>query len=359
MTVGRISAIAGVLLGLGGALSVTPLLAEDFPEASAAAQTSITQGFRQSSLPLLRRVAGDGPEASGAALLGALCPSPCSSATTGNLGSVREVSDSSWSLRIVGDGTGAEFRNFEVGKRAHALAKDEGQKASAESLVRLARAYISEKLASVIVMGPEEKLVPLRADYRIEAGQDLKTLQSARSVVASRVVFGRTIQDVPIVGGGSTLVLTFANDGALESFQYDWPKYEIAGRAPVVGIEDIVGRVQRVTALRMGIPMTASSGAISKGHWPNYELELMQNAVLQKLDCGFYDPGFIAREATAPVQPGCVYRIMARSEEGSRTGLSGAVPGAALIEPDPGWTEAVALRGPRIREKPAPPGPAQ
>jgi hypothetical protein len=330
----------------------SPVLADDFPETSAAAQYSMTRGFRQSSLPLLRRLGGDGPDSVSAALLGKLCPNPCANAITRNPGSFREITSGSWSLQILGDGTGARFRNLDVGRRTHSLAEDESQKASGESLIRLGQAYISENLASVIVLGTEERLVPSRTDYRIEAGQDLRTQQVTRTVVANRIVFGRLIRGVPVVGGGSAVVLTFANDGALESFQYDWPKYEIANPVSVVDIGGILDRVQKVVGLRMGIPISSSPRALPRGQGPGYDVELTRNTVLQKLECGYYDPGFVAREPGAPVQPGCVYKVLARSESGTRMGIAGAIPGTALIEPDAGWREAVTLRGPGAGEKP-------
>jgi hypothetical protein len=36
------------------------------------------------------------------------------------------------------------------------------------------------------------------------------------SVAANRVVFGRTLNGVLVVGNGSTVVVTFANDGSME-----------------------------------------------------------------------------------------------------------------------------------------------
>ena len=55
----------------------------------------------------------------------------------------------------------------------------------------------------MIVLGPDEELVPVRTDYRIEVGQDLTTGEVLESVVANRIVFGRTLEGVPVFDGGN------------------------------------------------------------------------------------------------------------------------------------------------------------
>jgi hypothetical protein len=348
-----LAALFGFGMSLGG-----PAIGQELPDLRAAAQFSITQGFKQSSLPLLRRLGGDAPDAVTAALVEKLCAGPCPSLIRRAPGNLLEVTNGNWSLQVLGDGAAARFRDVEVGKRAHSLAREDAQKTSAESLVRAAHDYISANLASVIVLGPEERLVPLRTDYRIEAGQDLKIQKVTRSVVANRVVFGRTIRDIPIVGGGSKVVLTFANDGSLESFQYDWPKYETGSARPVVNLAGIVERMQRVVGLRMGVPASMFSAREPKGQGPGYGIELIKGAVLQRLECGLYDPGFAARDTSAPVQPGCVYNVVSQGDAGGRVGLTGAVPGAVRIEPDARWPESVMLRDAGAGE-PVVPGPSR
>jgi hypothetical protein len=171
-------------------------------------------------------------------------------------------------------------------------------------------------------------------------------------------VFGGTIRGVPVVGGGGRVVFTFANDGALESFQYDWPQYQIDNPRTVVAIADILDRVQAVIGDRMGVP-TSPTTRVPKGEGRTYAVELMPNTVLQKLECGYYDPGVLAREAAAVVQPGCVYHVVHQSDDGRRAGFAGAVPAAAQIEPDPGWREAVFLRGPSPSQPPLLPAPSR
>jgi hypothetical protein len=345
-------AVGFLVLGTG----VAP--AQDLPQTSEAALYSITRGFRQTSLPLLQRLGTREPDAVSAALVEKLCPAPCANLNRRAAGTKLEVASGDWSVQVIGDGTAARYENIEVGKRLHSTGRDPSQKTSSEALERAGRAYIEANLASVITLGLDEQIVPTRIDYRFEAGLDLGTQQTTRAVVANRIVFGRTIRGVPVVGGGARVVLTFANDGALESFQYDWPQYQVGSPRSVVAHADILDRVQAVIGDRMGVP-TSPTTRVSKSQGPTYTVELMQNTVLQNLECGYYDPGVLSREATAPVQPGCVYHVVHQSDNGKRAGFAGAVPAAAQIEPDPGWREAIFLRGPGPSQQPLVPGPSR
>jgi hypothetical protein len=351
--------VVGATFVFGTVLGTDDAYGEDFPQASEAARTSITQGFKQRSLPLLRRVGAGEPDVVSAGLVENLCPSPCSPPSTRSPGNMLQVIGTNWSLQVLGDGTAARFRDLGVGKRAHTLAKDLSRKTSAPALERTGREFIAAKLASVIVLGPEEELVPVRIDYRVEGIQNVKTRETTHSVVANRIVFGRTLRGIPIVGGGSTVILTFANDGSLESFQYDWPKYQIANMRPVVSIEEILERMQRVIGFRMGIPTSTFLARLPPTAVPPSGIELSKNTQLKSLECGYYDPGFGARDANAPVQPGCVYHVVSKSEDGIRSAFSGAVPAATRIEPDATWPEADMLLGARPGEKPVVPGPSR
>jgi hypothetical protein len=329
---------------------------QDFPQTSAAARSSVVHGFKQSSLPLLHRFASSDPAAVSTALVEKLCTTPCPHPRVRTPGNMLEVTNGDWSLQILGDGTSARFQDSAVGKRAHSLAEMDSDRTTASALEQAGRKFIASKLASVIILGPEEELVPVRTDYRIEGGYNVKTRETTRSVVANRIVFGRTTGGVPIVGGGSTVVLTFANDGSLESFQYDWPKYGATTVRAVVNVEEILRRVQKVVGMRTGVPIANPSARAPKDEGPTYAVELTKNTILRKLECGYYDPGFLVRTPNAAVQPGCVYHAVSQGEDGTRSGVAGAVPGAAQIEPDAAWPEAVVLRGPSPNEKPIVPG---
>jgi hypothetical protein len=354
----RLCFAAGAPFVMGAVLAGSVVWGQDLPQTSADAHLSITHGFEQSSLALLRRVAFGPLDSVSGELLNKLCPAPCPDVSKSSPGNMIKFNTSHWSLELLGDGTAARYQNLDALKGPHALLKAYTQRSQATELEQAGHNFITSKLSSLITLGTDEKLVPVRTDYRIEGSYNLKTGDTNRSVVANRIVFGRTIHGVPIVGGGSTVVLTFTNDGSLESFRYDWPRYELADARSVVTIEELLSRVQRVVGMRAGVPLAASPPKVSPGNGATYTIDLMKNTVLRKLECGYYDPGFTARETRAVVQPGCVYHAVFQNEEGTRAAFAGAVPGTAQIELDASWAESVMLRGPQPSDKPSVPGSA-
>ena len=330
---------ASALCVFGATLAGNTASAEDFPRTTAAAERSVTQGFNQASLPLLSRDVTANSGAVSAALLKKLCPAPCSNQITNSQGNMLRVTGDHWALEIIGDGTSARFRDLQVERGAHSLAKLPAQKMSAAVLEKSGLAFIASKLASVIVLEPGEELVPVRTDYRIEGGEDAQTREITRSVVANRIVFGRTLNGVPVVGGGSTVVLTFANNGSVESFGYDWPKYQTANLQTVVDIAEVLHRVQKVVGAREGVQAPTFSAKVPKSAGAVYPVTLAKDTVLEKLECGYYDPGVVARDENAPVQPGCIYHAVYQGQHGIRQGFAGAVPAGAQFEPDAAWVE--------------------
>jgi hypothetical protein len=264
--------------------------AEDFAAKAALKQTSMTQGFTQATLPVLHRVTGIAPQIK-------VCT-----------GCVFSVS---------ADASAADFRDPSVEAKAHSLAKPLEQKMSLKALDQAGRKFISSNLAGAISLAPGEEMVPLSTDYRVEGEQDLSTGKVTRNVVANRVVFGRTINGVSVVGNGSTVVVTFANDGSVESFHYDWPKYEVEISAPqsMAVASTLLDRVEQVVG-----PSTK----------------------LQTLQCGYYDPG--AGSGHSQVQPGCLYHAVFTDTTGVRQGYSGAVPGGLQFEADAKWKESQLLK---------------
>jgi hypothetical protein len=156
------------LIAIMAGTGVAP--AQDLPATSEAALYSITRGFRETSMPLLRRQAMRDSGTVGAALLEKLCPRPCANLSRRAAGNKLELAYADWSLQVMGDGTAAHYQNLEVGKRMHSIGRDPAQKMSEEELVRAGRAYIEANLASVTTLGPDEQIVPTRVDYRIEGG---------------------------------------------------------------------------------------------------------------------------------------------------------------------------------------------
>ena len=338
----NLSSIVSALLIMGAVyMNSATGRAADFPQAAANAQFSAVHGFKDSTLPRLRR--GVSTDAGiTAALVDKLCAAPCSTQSDTGEGDSHRIKSDHWSLQVAGDGSWARFRDHEVEARAHSLEQDPAKKMSADALEKRGRSFVADKLSSAITLDAEEELVPVRTDYRFEGGQDVNTGEVTSSIVANRIVFGRTLYGVPVVGGGSTVVVTFANDGSVESFQYDWPKYEIQQYQNVLSASEILRRVQTVIGARGILPPTISLAA-SGSEKTAYPIALSADTTLEKLECGYYDPGAGILATGAQIQPGCVYHAVYQGQNGMRQGLAGAVPAGVQFEPDPAWPEAVAL----------------
>jgi len=334
-------AASAVLAASAMMIASSTARAEELPQTKAQQQFSVTQGFRDSALPVLHRAGTVEQNKVGSALIAKL-----------GLGSAEQSSKredtlrltgKQWSLDVTADGSGVDYRDAAVEARAHSLGKPLSEKMSAAELEQKGRAFIAAKLASQIVLGADEQLVAVRADYRTEGGQDLATGEISHAVVASRIVFGRTLHGVPVVGNGSKVILTFINDGSLESFRYDWPKYQAADSQNLIAAGEILSRVQKVIGARSDVAAPTSGVTVPSSEGEAYPVELTPNTKLQALECGYYDAGSFATHTTQSVQPGCTYRAVSQDSNGMRAGYAGAVPAAARFQQDAAWLETQIL----------------
>ena len=268
------------------------------------------------------------------------------------------VMSSTWQLDVFADGSGAEYVDRAAMARAHALRAAPQNAPTAATLEAAGRRFIARTLSKVIVLHPGERLVPEASAARTETDVRTDGTRRTDAVVANRIVFTREIDGLPVVGAGSKVTITFLNDGSLESFRYDWPAYAKTRRlqAPVPSRE-IYGRLQRVMNVRAEVAptrpigMPATSSAIAS-------LPLSTSTRLERLACGYYDPGFGSRDPRAPVQIGCYYHILHYQGAGNlitAAGYSGAVPAAIIAETDAYWPEAMLLQNLHLRGLPAAP----
>lgn len=335
-------ALVGTVASIAATASAT---AAELPASTAAAAFSINHGFAQTSLSAQRRLAAGAAADVSTALIRNACGARCAQqAVTRRPGALR-ISGSDWSLDVSADGTAARFADLAVLRGRFAQGRDVARKLPATTLESTGRAIIASKLSSAIVLGAYDELVPLRTDYLIAGLQNVKTHVVTRSVIANRITFGRRLRGVPVVGGGSTVSLTFANSGALESWRYDWPRYAAASAAsqPLVNVRTIVQRVNRVLLARRSDGRTPAGARSISGKIQANAPSGKAGAALQKLECGYFDPGIGGSAATGLVQPGCVYHVVARDADGFRQGYAGAVPGGASFTRDPGWVESAII----------------
>jgi hypothetical protein len=334
--------LASAVLAASAMIPGIAARAEDLPRTKAHQQLSVTQGFSDPAPAVLQRTGAADPNTVSAAVMEKLRPASAYQST--KVGSRLRITGTQWSLEVAGDGSAAEYHDLAVEAQAHSLGKPLSAEMSAAELEQRGRAFIASNLASQIVLGTEEELIAVRADYRTEGGQDFAGGEISQAVVANRIVFGRTLHGVPVVGNGSKVILTFTNDGSLESFRYDWPAYQVAATQTVVDAGEILSRVQRVISARNGVAAPRSGVLVPSRERAAYPVELTPNTQLQTLDCGYYDAGSRARQ-TQSVQPGCTYLAVSQDTNGMRAGYAGAVPAGAQFALDAAWLETQILGG--------------
>lgn len=327
-------------IAAGIMLSSTAAQAEDLPQTQIRQQTAVSQGLGVTSLPVLQRGSAASQTEVSNALIQKLRPLSAHQSTNDAAGTLRTSGDQ-WLLQVSSDGSAAEFRDLAVEAAAHSLGVPLSRKMTESEMEQKGRAFIAAHLASHIVLGKGEQLLALRSDYRSEGGQDLATGKTDSAVVANRIVFGRTINGIPVVGNGSKVMVTFTNDGSVESFRYDWPTYQTGAAQTVAGPSEVLSRVQKVMGARTGESIT-SVVAVPANSSKTFPLALTPNSQLQALDCGYYDAGSPARKSDN-VQPGCTYLTVSHDSNGMRAGYAGAVPAATSFSSDPGWLETQIL----------------
>ena len=337
----HLGCLAGALLGSAESAA----FAADSANANASAARSLTSGMPKASVPLLSRDASK-VEQTITTLVPAVCGSACSSTRSVD-GDHTRVAGAGWHLDVFADGSMAEFANEVDNTSLHAQAADVSKAMSPASLEAAGRAYIAKNLSKVVVLQPGDALVPEMVSLRTRGGVRGDGTVLPTLVVANRIVFRREINGVPVLGSGSKVTLTFLNDGTLQSFRYDWPSYSQTGRSQTsAAVGDILNRVQRVVVVRTNsnatasvvVPTTASSST---------RVDLGSDMQLERLECGYYDPGVLHRDPNSAVQAGCFYHAVyyAPGPDVSRAGFAGAVPAATQAEPDSRWAEEQLLRG--------------
>jgi len=326
-----------IRLGLTGCLTVLtlPLLAQERPNFD--------------SIPLLMRQREVDPIAKLSVLRESFPVAKSTTAEPEKLNDRVRLSGTTWRLDVFGDGSAAEFADLEAVDRAHASGVEPAQAMSNDALEANGRAFVERTLSRLIVLQPDERLVLATTSRRTEAGVAAGGGNAYSAVVAHRVVFGREIGGIPVVGAGSKVTITFLNDGSVASFRYDWPVYTRTGRMQDVAAPiEVLRRVQRVAGVRTRAEVDRALVAPPNLRSITGPIKLGANLDLRDLKCGYYDPGLALRDPAAPVQAGCYYHVLETRGTGqyvTTAGYSGAVPAGASFEPDSRWPEANVLRG--------------
>ncbi len=155
---------------------------------------------------------------------------------------------------------------------------------SDDELEAAAIKVIQRDLANFIKLSPGEELQGWQLSRLIDSVTDSNG-KITESVSAYRVLFTRVIDGVPILGPGNKVSVTFANDGTLAGFDFDWPKLELKKSnfriAPLSMIRNDADK-------QMGVAWNKVQPAE------------------EVFECGYYDPGVAGLSSGNTIAPSCV-----------------------------------------------------
>jgi hypothetical protein len=304
--------------------------AEDSKQRAAFARESSGKALNGRSVEVLRRVPGPGNRPVAERMLAMLeAAGHTSSAGAGPLvdsGGRVLVHAGGWALEAQGEGTRVRFQKMDhQGRRVSAQ-----ERPTMEQLQGPGEAFISNQLSGVVTLGKGETLVPFKTRY-LKQGSASPDGETVETVTAATIVFARAIDGVPVLGDGSKAAVTFDMDGQVIGFDVDWAKLQRSGtvQATVDSVE--VGRRHKQLRVLGG-----------RGD---------RTSTIRRMECGYYDAGYMASRAGTLVQPACVYEEV---EETSALGLEGqgklrsaevtAVPIGKTFVADEGLPEALKLQ---------------
>jgi hypothetical protein len=235
------------------------------------------------------------------------------------------IAGDGWHLTVWGDGSKVEMMNhgyFETKKLEikNEKSKYADSKISMERLEAIGRKFIESHLAEFVPLGKSEAYVPFHSVYELDGETD--SLGNVKEeIVASIIVFSRTIDDVDVVGGGSKISIMFANDETPVGFRLDWPKYErTALHQNVLGSTLVKERLSGLSKIK----------------------SYMKNASLSRMECGYYDPGEGLRDSDAYIQSACYTFYqgdLLKGETQQDVAIAEVIPMGETVEMDSEWPE--------------------
>ena len=181
--------------------------------------------------------------------------------------------------------------------------------------------------------------MPVTTAFRTESDESADGKTRHSSVVANRILFRKHIDGVPVVGGGATIEVTFTNDGSVETFSLDWPTYKATSDIRLLlHVNDILERTRYLVAVSTTTPTSIRSS-------DTLPLELNGDTKVVDIQCGYYDPGFLARRSNSGTVRGCTYHVLIQKPgpQGVVAGLAGAVPTAVRTKMTPTAESSILL----------------
>lgn len=202
--------------------------------------------------------------------------------------------DGKWKIKVWADGTKFTFTNWDYLSNKNYKRIPLEDRFSNEKLEKIGRKYIQQHLKKFVAIESDEELVSLWTEFEIEGAMAKDGREIPETVGASTVYFGRRIRGVDVVGGGSKVAISVANDGEVIGVLLDWPKYRRTGE------------YQRTLPVEQIAERLSAHGTMTSD---------VDNVELDRFECGYFDGGARHHDPYGYIQAGCVaYTVGIRSD---------------------------------------------
>jgi hypothetical protein len=331
------------MIAITNVFVTTPLLAEDLPELRTRRERAMTVGLEGHRVSQLERVPGPGRQLVRQRLLArlegvssdarlAIHAAESVSHDRAEFSFARGAAERRWFLQVRGDGSAAAFLDEDALRKGRALAVPKSARMSATELETRARSFIRTVLADHVTLGPGEELVAAATQVLMEDGAAVegtthsKSVQTPPRVIANRMIFGRKVDGMPVLGPGSWVSVSVSNDGTATEFEYDWPTYARIGKGrTVLDLDMIMARGAGLSHVSLDGP----------------------NVRIRSMDCGYYDsatPG-------GALQPACTLDYSYDTAGGGSGVHSTVIPAADTVAVDAKWSETGELMKPEVQAR--------
>lgn len=278
------SALPVVLLIIGGAAaaSAAPI---DLPYRKAVAMQSRAVGLAGAFVQPLERLPGPGRDTVMADMLTRFTPQGVrvKAPQMKSEADFKMAIGDGWFVEVRGTGEWIRFRNDAYINGPRNLPLPEDQRPAPARLEARAREVVENDLAPFVSLRTGEELRGWLTSYLMNGSMSVSGATHSE-VIASRVIFTRVINKVPVLGPGGKVAVILANDGALVGFDIDWPDLQPTGaKVKTVDIATIRARKNQLLGGQPGAPTPA-------------ELTFA---------CGYYDPGVAGVSLSTRIGPAC------------------------------------------------------
>ncbi len=319
LSLGSMVGIASLFVGS------TTGLAEDSSYRAAVREKSARQGVGFSEIAVLRRAAPPGQDAVMEAVVDEFERDVASVRT----GSIEEITSSErrnlvkgdgWFLEVRGKGNWIRYRDVEYVESAENVPMGLDSRPRLGQLQGKALSFIRSRLASLVPLGPGEKLEPWYVAHSINISGEGHQ-EPVREVIASKIVFTRVVDGLPVLGSGSKVVIYIASEGTIYGFDINWAALERTGQKRTLVDLDVV-------RVRAEVVRAAKRADVA-------------NEAETSLECGYFDAGARDAPETGELQAACV--AMYKSIPGSRTRHSrmDVIPASSAVIEDESVPETI------------------